>query len=887
MLEPNIKDSLSEIVILKVIDGQEPEVLTIEFGKYLNDHSNSYKDDILKFIGEDYVFVYDLKRSATLKNLLQEDFSLLVYIDVCELLTIFYPSLGNNQLKKVIRILDIDEEADDCSEKYREVKLICSIIQKCWYKGLNMDLGHLHKLEEAAKCLSSQLFIRSIRKEVEKNYVEGIYKPGPNLADGINLFKKEPENRQQEIELNSEWVVDTFRGNGLLSEKLPGFEVRSSQILMVEAILKGFTESVNTIIEAGTGTGKSISYLIPALWWSRKHRQRVVVATHTINLQEQLFFKDLPFLEKILPFSFKAQLLKGKGNYLCLKEFYREKWKNELKTKEENLVYASILTWIKETLTGDLSEIAALKDFYFLKNKFGAEGIDCQPRECYYAKECFLLKARKLADEADLVIVNHSLLLADIKANHKVIPEYNYLIIDEAHNLYHAALKQLSFELSLEKIITPINKLLTDKGSTILYLKKNLPLWSEVFSLIKWEDILKALNDLTIEGNELIIKSKELFIQFSNILEGCNTQSINQKYLDDNTNNALKIMIENLLFQLNSITDILSKMTSCFSLGNEQFLDFINEINKIKNEFADISLGLKAICSAKEEDRVTYLEKSTNIFLKSVRVDIASILKEKIFDLKYCTILTSATLTIEDSFEFIARDIGLEKYNSLKLDTVFDFNKQMLLTIVNDIPISRLSEEALVKKSANFIGRVVEILAGRTLVLFTSYRHLRLVSKELKPYLINYNIRTYVQGVDGTREQILREFTNDSKSVLLGTNSFWEGIDLPGENLKCVIITRLPFWPPDNPIIEAKANLLAQEGRKPFEELHLPEAIIRFKQGFGRLIRNKSDNGVVIILDDRLVTKSYGNRFLKSLPISSYFQGNSHEVLNQVRGWIK
>jgi len=876
-----------EIIISKIKSGQESVAMTIDLSDYVNDNVNSFKGEIIEFIGEGYVFVYDLNRNQMLKNLLQEDFSLIEYIDVSELLTIFYPTLSNYRLEKIVRVLEIDEKSVDYSDKYIETKLLYSIIEKCWNKGLNIGLAHLYKLEETTKYLSSQAFIRILRKEVQKAYFEDTPGSMLNLVErrkNLLDFEMEVKNISQEVELDSNWIVDCFRNNGLLSEKLAGFEERKSQILMVEALIKGFTESVNTIIEAGTGTGKSISYLIPALWWARKYGQKVIVATHTINLQEQLYFKDLPFLKKILPFTFKTQLLKGRGNYLCLKEFYRDKWKNELMT-EERIVYAAMLNWIEETSTGDLNEIALFHNFGSLKRKFGAETADCRPRECYYAKECFLLKAKKLAEEADLIVVNHSLLLADIKTNNKVIPEYNYLIIDEAHNLYQTALKQLGFELNLEQIINPINKLLTDRGGIISLLKKNIILWSEAFPFVKWEDVNSTLDDLTIIGNDVIAKSKELFIQISEIIDKCNIQCISLRNFDTGTSKVINIMVESLIFRLNSFTDSLSKIASYLSIGDEQFLELCNEINKIKNEFADVILGLKTIYNTDEEDRVTYIEKTSTTFLKSVRVDIADILKEKIFAHKYCTILTSATLSIEDNFEFIARDIGLEKYYSLKLDSVFDFNKQMLLTIVNNIPISHLTEDQLVKKSATFIGKVVEIMDGRTLVLFTSHRHLNLVSRELKSYLDN-NIKIYAQGIDGTREKILNEFISDSKSILLGTNSFWEGIDLPGESLKCVIITRLPFWPPDNPIIEAKANLLAQKGKNPFEELHLPEAIMRFKQGFGRLIRNKTDRGVVIILDDRLLTKSYGKKFLKSLPISSYFQGNTREVLNQIKSWI-
>lgn len=806
-------------------------------------------------------------------------------IDVKDLLTIFYPSLSNSNLEELCSKVGVNRKGIRQSPAKKEVRLLWELLKNLWNKGLEFDLSYINTLEEYCKGLSFARYLGLLKKEIIKQFPDKPIQLGMKLnGNDLDLFTDKDIERDN-FSIPPDWVKNCFEQDGLLANNFPGFETRSSQGVMADAIIEGFTGSTNIIIEAGTGTGKSIAYLIPALWWAKKNKNRVVIATHTINLQDQLYNKDIPFLQKILPFDFRSALLKGKNNYICLKNLNQNRMIEELST-QERIAIVGLYTWTRETISGDISEMSFLPNFSSLWSKFGGDNGYCQPGDCSFTKDCFLFRARKKAEEADIIIVNHSLLFADIKTNNKIIPEYSNLIIDEAHNIYQTALKQLGFEISSEHIVRIIENILGSKGSLVSILKKNRPYWSEIFPIINWEDFYKLLDQLPEICDGIMEQSKELFGLCQGLLADRINIRVNEMKIGKNAFDFLTVSIENLTFRLRNLVEVLSRLYSLLTLENEHLENIRYEINRIKNEINQILEGLNRIITTNDETRVTYIEKSGILYLKDTSVDITGILKEKIFDLKRSTILTSATLTVDNSFEYFARDIGLDRYKSLSLNSPFDFDSQMLFCIVNDIPMSKGIEDTLVDKVSKFIKQVGETMNGRTLVLFTSHRFLRQVYHLLHEQLVDSDLNILAQGMNGTRESLLKDFMNNSRGILLGTNSFWEGIDIPGDDLRCVIMTKLPFWPPDTPILEAKANLIETQGGDSFKHLHLPEAVIRFKQGFGRLIRSKNDSGVVILLDERILNKKYGKTFIKSLPILSYFQGSSEKVISQVKRWV-
>lgn len=888
LIPPKMPKEEWDFAALKIEKGAAPRYFIFSLDQGYDGANDLEKYNLLMddFLSDSFVFVFETGTVTLFDQLFRNKVSSKQFIEVRELLILCCPSLSQYGLQDLSAKINFGKRFLPRSPAHQEVRLIWEVLKFCWTKALNLDVGYLSNLEEYAKGLNSEPLIGFLKKEIVKQYPDRPIRTGLDTKEESGtLFAERPENEPDAVPISGEWVGNCFRQGGLLSKSFSGYEDRTAQATMAEAIIKGFVESRDVLIEAGTGTGKSLAYLIPAIWWAKKEKKRVIVASHTITLQEQLFFKDLPLLHKILPFQFKKALLKGKNNYLCLKSFYQDRPNEECSLKER-LVKAGILSWIRETSTGDFSEIPFLQNVNLIWKKYGADNPYCQPAECQFARRCYLLKIRKKAEDADLIVINHSLLLADIKTNHKILPEYSDLIVDEAHNIYQTALKQLGFEISLEQAIRLIDNITGGKGGLVPILKRNRPFWAEVYPTVNWTEFYNHLEKVSPFCTEITEQFKELFRMCQEVVGGRLNIRIDESKLGTTVFSAFMIMLENLVNRLTELTDVLSRLHSSLALEGEQMESVRYEILKNKNDLAQIIDGLKAIASKEEGNRVTYLEKSNVIYLKNTYIDIVGILQERVFSKNNSTVLTSATLTVADKFDYFARDIGVKEYLSLKLDSPFDYERQMLFCIVKDLQVKQWSEEILAVKAASFIKRIAEVMGGRTLVLFTSHRYLRLVHAQLQHDVLDSGLNVLAQGIDGTREVLLQDFMKNKHSLLLGTSSFWEGIDIPGDSLRCVIMTKLPFWPPDSPILEAKAQLLESQGYDPFQDLHLPEAIIRFKQGFGRLIRTKEDKGVVILLDDRILKKYYGKSFLKSLPILSYYQGSPENVLKQVGHWV-
>ncbi len=808
-------------------------------------------------------------------------------ITLRELVLLLYPTLGRYELGDLITSLQLPgAQKKHRSEAQREARFVLGLLTLCWRKGLELDLGHVMNMLNYTRGLPAELFFAHLRKEITRQFPDRPIRTGDfhnsyTDDDFGDLFLAETAGA---IPASESWAVECFQQGGLLSQHFSGFENRVIQVTMAQEILNGLNESRNIMIEAGTGTGKSMAYLIPALWWVKKHETRMVIATHTITLQEQLYTRDLPFLHQALPFTFKSALLKGKSNYLCIDSFLKGQPDADA-TADDRLAYSILYAWARETTTGDLAELPQLPAFYEIWKHYSAENPLCNPGECPHAAKCFLLRARKKADAADLIIINHSLLLADIKTNNKILPEYYNLIIDEAHNIHQTALKQLGFEICPEQISRLLEVISGSRGSLVSTIMRNLHYWRAQYPQLNWHDIDVICQEIPDAGLQIMEQSKELFRLCASLIRDMQHFRISEERIGSENYCAFLVQIENVLGRIAALQHILDRLASVLAYEQEQFENIRYEIVKNKNELNMLLEGLKEIIDDVEKERVVYLERSGTLYLKNTLIDISATLNKHLFSKNNCTILTSATLAVANSFDYIARDLGVGDYQSLILDSPFNYNEQMMLCVVNDMRVNNEPEWQLAQKTALLIKEAAVIMNGRTLVLFTSHRYLRLVSTYLRELLADTKLSVLAQGIDGSRDSLLHQFMADDAQILLGTNSFWEGIDLPGDVLKCVIIARLPFWPPDTPILEAKSNLMQNRGLDPFQELHLPEAIIRFKQGFGRLIRTKTDRGVVIVLDDRIIKKSYGRYFLKSLPITRFCSGSSRNVIHKVTEW--
>lgn len=810
-------------------------------------------------------------------------------LDLKELILIFFPFFGNFKLSYLAKKLNI------CSEATMSLKsrtwLIWQIYKKCWEKGLSFDLSFFAKAEPFLEGMNCSCFFDSLKREIIKTFPDRPISTEPIF----NYFKDNeflpPENDRPSGNFipAQEWIAGCFQPGGLLSKNLTGFESRKEQVEMVKAVVECFVNGKSLVIEAGTGTGKSIAYLIPALWWSKKNKGKVVVSTHTITLQEQLYYKDLPFLQNVLPFKFKTAILKGKNNYVCLKRFENEKTAVQKSSSGAKLAFLSMLVWLRETKTGELSELPQFKGIVDISKHFSAENVACEPNRCPFAGKCFMLKARKKAEEADLIVINHSLLFSDIKTENKVLPEYNALIIDEAHHIYQTALKQLGFEISLERISYFIEGIYLS-GKSCLYSKLRGILLSigQNDPEINLKVVIQYVDEIPSNCSLIIETSKELFKLFKIMLAESSNLLLKRENIQDDFFNSFLLEVENLINRFVNLNSVLEKIKKLRIIDNLQPDSLKYDIIKYIGEIECILDGLNGIKDCIDNDLwVTYVEKSGRISLKHCPLEIASIVNDKIFSRNNWTILTSATLCVANSFEYFLKDIGLTKeVQTVQLKSPFDYDKQMLFCVVDDLPLNCLPEDSLAQNVSNFITDVAQLMKGRTLVLFTSNRFLEKVYYSLRLNLKESGLELLAQGIEGSRDKLLEEFINNSQSVLLGTNSFWEGIDIPGNNLRCVIMVKLPFWPPNLPVIEARSRLFRNQGLNPFEELLLPEAVLRFKQGFGRLIRTKEDKGVVILLDERIIKKRYGKKFLYSLPISRFFSGNREDVLKEIKDWV-
>jgi len=879
---PDDYDDQWHIVALKINEGVLPKYLL--FSSSDNSLFN-YQTKINDFIGSADLYIFEEREKD---RVIIEKLGLQAHQIFCvkEIVMIVFPLIGKYEFEELVKRLNIKLKNYNRPLSYLNARLTWEILKQCFEKTLKMELTFITKIIGNTEGLKSQAYFQKISTIIVKKYPDRPIRTDSSFRKKArNIFAQVKDENTQQYPILREWVISCFEEGGLLSKSFPSFEYRSIQTKMAKTLTDGFIQGVDSIIEAGTGTGKTIGYLIPSLWWAKKNGEKVIIATHTITLQEQIFFKDLPNLKGILPFSFITALLKGRSNYICRKSFLEQKGSYLQFSSRERLERVIILSWLEETETGDFAELTHI-NINDIAKRYGCDNRLCQPGDCQYRQSCYYLEARKIAEEADLVVINHSLLLADIKTKNRVLPEYYNLIIDEAHNLYPTALRQLGFELSLEQMLRIMDILQgDDKTSLLSSLKRYYITWSRAYPDSQLNVLDQTLKDIPASALSIVEQSKELFKMVDSILEGRSSLLVDEESLDRYTLEYFSLAIENLLNRLDVLNSLLDKINSSIIADSEQFDSIKHEIIRYKSELAVIIEGLSAILDKESDSQITYLEKTNTVYIKSCPFDVAPILKEEIFSKNNCTALISATLSVADSFAYIAQDIGLESYNSLKLDSSFNYDEQMLFCIVNNL-FDGQGEDTLITKTASFVKEISELMQGRTLVLFTSHRVLRLVHYQLQREWESYDLEVLSQGINGNRDTILKEFMQKERCVLMGTNTFWEGIDVPGDDLRCVVMVKLPFSSPETPIIKAKSGLLKKHGKDPFNELLLPEAVIRFKQGFGRLIRTKDDQGVVVLLDDRAVKKNYGRSFIKSLPISSYFKGDARMVLGEVSKWI-
>ena len=675
--------------------------------------------------------------------------------------------------------------------------------------------------------------------------------------------------------LGPEQIHGMLGPEGPFAEAFAGFEHRPEQEEMLDTVSHAIFNQQHLVVEGGTGVGKSLAYLLPAALFAVSKGQRVVISTNTINLQEQLITKDIPALKEVLeqsglldPDSLKVALLKGKANYLCLRR-WQQLARSEPLTVDDAKLLSKTAMWLQDTATGDRGEINLNGREASTWNHVsaGEKGFCMDMRD---GSTCFLRAARQRAEQAHIIVVNHALLMSDMVFE-GLIPEYGTVIIDEAQHLEDAATNQFGFELpqgEFERIWEPAGRL--SQGVRQALADQEL----ESGIVDTGQSVTSALD---AEAPRLRESWGQLFAAIeglhANQRKGRNQGDQNLILITPEVRNSpawaqLHLVWENLHTRMGQAGITLRNMRS-FLDGNRlpAALDqpaLVMEAASLADGLEELSNRLASVLDEASEDAIHWVNVNPSqgtISVHSAPLDVSPILAENLFAEKDCVILTSATLTAGGSFDFLKRRVGLEEDAAeLLVGSPFDYERAAQALIPDDMPPPNANH--YVAATADVLAQLGQKLQGRTMALFTSHSSLRAVAQRLRPLLEPHGIPVLAQGVDGSAPYLMAAFSEEPGSVLLGTASFWEGVDVPSGLLKALVITRLPFQVPSDPIVQRRSGLY----QDPFNEYSIPNAILRFRQGLGRLIRNKHDRGTIVVLDSRISSHGYGHAFRDSMP---------------------
>ena len=664
--------------------------------------------------------------------------------------------------------------------------------------------------------------------------------------------------------LDVESAAMHLRKGGTLGA-MPGYEERPGQIDMSAAIVNAFNERGHLMVEAGTGVGKSLAYLIPSILWAWTNDTPVVVSTATRNLQSQLVNSDIPKALKILgddAAKFKVALLKGRGNYLCLRavgEFFSAGYWTM--SDDEQELMPAFIDWLRTTEDGDLDSYEGLP-----RHLLSCPGEECGGRRCPFFSKCFVYKARKRAAEAHLVIVNHALVLAEATSpGSGILPGYGRLVLDEAHNLEDIATEYLSHEFSLPELNRIVRRLVRHHRAASEKAKE-VTLAAGAFIRFLGK-LLPAKRDVVrFKATGLYWKDTELLATLQTAFERPLIELVH--YLHDACDTTE---------DLNLVQKLSSAAGSLLAFANSAA--FVVKGEKESHAYWIERMGIR--------ERVTGNRRKSYIRLVAAPISVADDLHKLLYDPKDSVVLCSATLRVGNDFKYMAKRLGcVERFQMLTATSPFDYFRQALVLAPDCLPDPSAKPVEYAGSLALLMRDLFSVTRGRALVLFTSYEMMNAVAATAHGLLADAGITLLVQGEGLSRESMTRHLREDANTVVFGAQSFWEGVDIAGEALSCVVLARLPFAQVGEPVVEARSEKIDREGGSSFRDYMLPEAVIRFRQGFGRLIRTKSDSGVVVVTDPRLVTKNYGATFRKSIPATVHTISDPAELLCRVAAFF-
>ena len=653
---------------------------------------------------------------------------------------------------------------------------------------------------------------------------------------------------------------DILGEDGRIAARLKNYEFRPEQMQMADAVASAIADQRHLVVEAGTGVGKSFGYLVPAILSltspdaaeGQGKKRRIVISTHTISLQEQLMAKDIPLLNSVIPLEFSAVIGKGRNNYISLRRLKTaiERSSSLFERDDEHHQLQQLQSWSKKNNDGSKSDF----NFRILSSVWDevqSDTSNCLSRKCPTFDDCHYFKARKRLQHADIIVVNHALFFVDLalrKSGINVLPDYDMVVLDEAHTIQDVASSHLGLAVTRGQIDFALNKLFNEKKTKGLF----------------------VLHDFAGEGPVLVHRCRQAANELFAAITSWANENAKSKF-----GSTLTIRVSQQEIVQNSLSAHLMNLAN-YTKNTAERIDDSND----RLSFTSAAERLEVFAAELEnwrlqrmEDSVYWIESSTNRYgkentkLMAAPIDIGPQLREHLFNKVDTCILTSATIAVgSDSFDYFQNQVGITNPITCKLGSPFDYGNQSKLIIVKNMADPTRDRDTHERQSIDAIKKYVMQTDGRAFVLCTSYSFLNRAVRELTSWFAEHAFALYSQSGGVDRSQLLEQFKRNPRGVLFGTDSFWQGVDVQGDALQNVIIPKLPFSVPDQPLLQARLEAITKRGGNPFGEYQLPEAIIKFKQGFGRLIRSQTDTGIVVVLDPRIHSKPYGRHFIASLP---------------------
>jgi ATP-dependent DNA helicase DinG len=702
-----------------------------------------------------------------------------------------------------------------------------------------------------------------------------------------------PENPKP---LDPDEIASVLEYGGPFSRYFNSFELRPEQVDMLRAVTNSLSYGNHLMVEAGTGVGKSFAYLVPAALFALQNNTRVVVSTNTINLQDQLIQRDLPNLSQALDLDFRFAVLKGRSNYLCPRRLENLRHYGP-RTIDEMRVLAKVMVWQLTNQSGDRSELNLTgpteREVWV---RLSAEDDACTTETCMKRTggACPFHRAKTMSQSAHVLVVNHALLLSDVATGSKVLPEYSHLIVDEGHHLETATTNALSFKLNQFDLERMMKEVGSSKAGVLgrLLTETQESLRPSDFGLLQQK--VNRATDMAFRIEQMNREFYNILNEFAKLQREGQAQSNYSWQMRvlpatrtlpgwDEVEIAWDSTGETLRMLMISLAEIYKGAAELYAEGFDNLEDLMGDISNLARRLTEAETNISGMISKPNPGMVYWIEVQPNgnrLSLNAAPLSVASLVEKYLWHEKRAVILTSATLTAHGEFQYLRNTLGADEADEMQLGSPYDYESAALLYIANDIP--EPNANGYQQQLDRALVATAKATGGRMLVLFTSYAALKKTSQNITGPLAREDIYVYEQGDGASPNALLESFKATDRAVLLGTRSFWEGVDVPGDSLSIVVLTKLPFDVPTDPLIAARSEMYEDS----FQQYYLPEAILKFRQGFGRLIRTASDRGVVAILDRRVLTKQYGRLFLESLPQCTARQGPATNLAREAGKWL-